>query len=390
MAAIAEETTTPLTTAPTPALVAPQTLTLIQTRMKKAKLPERTGMIALNADGTPLWKSRAYEPFIPASTMKVLTAVVALDLMGKDWKPVTRVVLGDDTLFLVGGGDPLLSSSNLKNLAQRTATALATSGATPRTLRVDDSLFPTPTLAPGVHPSLQPQEINPVRPLIIDRRIGTDSAAFAARQFATYLAGAGVPVTYAGRGIADGTEVASFAGTRLQGALRTMLWYSDNDIAEMVFRLSSLAAGRSATWADARVTAYETLARIGVPTKDMVLVDGSGLSRNNRLSAFALADVLRIAATVDRTVVLRDLMPAAGVEGTVRTRFRTEPSMCVRNDLKVKTGGLHDVVSLAGYAPVPDGTFRPFAIIVNNLHSSSEGNRARRAIDTMAASFSGC
>lgn len=371
---------------------APQTVSLIQTRMQKSKLPDRTGLIALNPDGSALWKRRAYEQFMPASTMKVITAAVALELMGKDWKPVTRVTFDDatGTITLIGGGDAMLTSANLRTLAIRVANALAMTDAVPTTLHLDDSLFPPPTVPPGVIAAQQPQEVNPVRALVVDRRIGMDSSAVAAKLFNSYLAGAGVHVRYAGRGKAIGAEIASFSGIRLQGSLRTMLWYSDNDIAEITFRLSALAAGRTATWADARLTAFEQLTKFGVPTKDIALIDGSGLSRKNRLSAFVLADVLRVAALNERTQVLRELLPSAGAEGTVRGRFRTKPSMCVQGSLKVKTGGLRDVVSLAGYAPTPDGGFRPFAIIVNNLHGTAAGNRARHAIDALAASFSGC
>lgn len=380
----AQETTTETT--------APANTSLIETRVQKGKLPARTGVMALGTDGAPIWKSRAYEQFIPASTMKIMTAVVALELMGKDWKPVTRVTYDPDngTLYLVASGDPLITSANLRALAYKVANALATVEEPPTTLRVDDSLFPKPTVAPGVSPAQQPQELNPVRALMVDRRIGMDSSAMGAKIFNDYLKSAGVHVEYEGRGKARGDEIATFAGTRLQGSLRTMLWYSDNDMAEMIFRLSALAAGRSASWADARLTAYEQLTRLGVPTKDIALIDGSGLSRNNRLSAFVLTETLRIAEQHDRTSVLRSLLPAAGVEGTVRGRFRTEPSMCVQTTMKVKTGGLRDVVSLAGYAPLADGTYRPFAIIANGISSYSHGNRVRRAIDALAASFSGC
>ena len=382
----AQETTTDTTVA------APANTTLIETRIRKSKLPARTGVMALAVDGSPMWKSRAYEQFIPASTMKLITAFVALEVMGKDWKPITRVTYdaSQGTLYLVASGDPLLTSAQLRTLAYKVANALATLEEPPTTLRVDDSLFPKPTVAPGVLKAQQPQEVNPVRALFVDRRIGMDSTATGANLFNGFLKAAGVHVEFAGRGVAKGDEVAAVAGTRLQGSVRTMLWYSDNDIAEMLFRLSALAAGRTATWADARLTAYEQLTRLGVPTKDIALIDGSGLSRNNRLSAHVLTELLRVAETNERTTLLRSLLPTAGVEGTIRTRFRTEPAACVQNALKAKTGGLRDVVSLAGYAPLNDGSYRPFAIIVNGISGYSQGNRVRRAIDALAASFSGC
>ena len=380
------------TTLPMVTLPAPQTLALIQTRMKTSKLPSRTGLIALQPDGWPLWRSRAYEPFIPASTMKVVTGVVALEVMGPNWKPITTVTFDETTgtLFLVGGGDPMLTSGNLRSLAGKVSDALTTQGLTAIALRIDDTLFPTPSRAPGVHASLEPQEVNPIRALTVDRRTSMNTSTIAGRVFADALQAAGVPVAYEGRGVARGTEIARHAGLRLSSILRTMLWYSDNDIAEIVFRLSAIASGRTGTWADARETAASELETLGLSMKNLVLVDGSGLSRNNRLTAASLAALLQIVQSREASSIIRGLLPRAGKEGTVRLRFRTEPAECVRNILQAKTGGLRDVVSLAGYAPSANGAPIPFAIIVNDLSSVSAANRARRSIDALAASFSGC
>lgn len=398
MTAVAEESVQPPTeSAAAPALPllmlpAPQTLALIQTRVQKSKLPSTSGFIALQPDGSLLWSDQADSPLIPASTMKLVTAVVALEVLGRDWKPATTVTfdVSSSTLYLVGGGDPMLTSANLRTLAASVAQFLTTNGYSANTLRVDDHMFPAPTRAAGVHPSLEPDEVNPIRALTVDRRNSMNTSTIAGRMFSDALQAQGVEVAYTGRGTAQGVEVGRINGLRLSSILRTMLWYSDNDIAEMVFRLSAIGSGRTATWADARVTAYERLTAMGLDTRQLKLVDGSGLSRNNRLTPTALVDLLRIVRGREASRSLETLLPAAGRDGTVRLRFRTSPSQCVRNTLHAKTGGLHDVVSLAGYTPSSIGEPIPFAIIVNGIGSIGEGNRARRAIDALAASFSGC
>ena len=368
-------------------------LALIARRANKVDAPSKSGFIAVNPDGSPLWKARANVPLMPASTMKVVTAAVALHVLGPTWKPVTSVTFDSatGTLALVGGGDALLTSEQLKTLARSAIETLTATAAVPTRLVVDDSLFPAPVLQPGVTSGQQPSEERPVRALVVDRRKSNDSALDAGKRFREILAGQGVLIPFKGRAVSTGTEVAAVRGLRLQSSLNTMLVYSDNDIAEMTFRLSSIGAGRTASWADARTTAYEALGSIGVPTKPLKLVDGSGLSRNNRLTPYALAELLGIAESDDRMGILHSLLPTAGVSGTLRKRYETAPANCVQGLLQAKTGSLHDVIALAGYAPTDDGTARPFAILINNVRNSAVArNQTRAKIDALAAAFSGC
>ena len=388
----ATPTPSPVTIAPATFTADVRTLALVKRRAASTSLPRTSALAVANSDGSDFWATRGNTPLLPASTMKVLTAVVALDVLGPGWRPRTTVTFdpGTGALTIVGGGDAMLSSTQLATLAQRTATALAANGSSANALYLDDTLFPAPTPASGVSSRLQPSEVRPVRALVVDRRTSMDAAADAAKRFRSELAKAGITVAYAGRAAATGTEIAGVAGLPLSSTLRTMLWYSDNDIAEMVFRLSAIGAGRGATWTEARTTARERLSALGIDLTKAVLLDGSGLSRGNRLSAEQLVQVLTQARLQPTTAILPDLLPTAGEHGTLRLRFSTQPSQCVRGELRAKTGGLHDVVSLAGYAPLPDGGYRPFAIIVNDLRSIAAGNAARRAIDAVAASFSGC
>lgn len=365
-------------------------LALIVKRKPKLDATPHSGAVVVDVDGTPLWRNRAYMPMMPASTMKVVTATVALALMGPDWKPVTTVRFHDGTLTLVGGGDAMLNSDQLSKLAALTKQALAANGDSADRLVIDDSLFPNPTLQAGVSTAQWRSEERPVRALVVDRKLTFDSSLDAGKAFRTLLAKRGVMVAFAGRGKGDGDVIASIEGVRLQSSLRTMLWYSDNDIAEMTFRLSAIAAGRSGSWGDARKTAYETLAKLGISTKNSVLIDGSGLSRKNRATAYFLAETLNTAARTEKSALLESLLPTAGLQGTLIGRFDTVPAKCMYGKLNAKTGGLHDVISLAGYAPQADGVSRAFAMIVNGTTGISSRNNARSAIDGMAAAFSGC
>ena len=90
-------------------------------------------------DGQVLTDRSGNTPLTPASTMKVLTTMAALDILGPDTTFSTKVMdAGDGSVVLVGGGDPLLTAktststykvASLQNLAKATAIALKAAGA---------------------------------------------------------------------------------------------------------------------------------------------------------------------------------------------------------------------------------------------------------------------
>ena len=366
---------------------------LITKRAAALRLPSALGEIALNEDGSTLWAHNPELQLMPASTMKIVTTTVALEHLGANWRPHTTVRFdtATSTLALVGGGDPQLTKAQLTTLARQAVDTLTAQGLTPSRIVIDDSLFPTPTLQPGVPASWIPVEERPVRALVVDGQRVPDSGLAAGKVFRTILAGMGVHAPFAGREVSAGETIASIAGYTLRSAIQHMLLVSDNDTAEMLFRLSALAPGRTASWADARTTALETLASLGVDTATVRLVDGSGLSHNNRLTAATLAQLLHLDLARPRTAILPTLLPRAGRTGTLWYRYTTAPSKCVRGRLYAKTGSLEQVVTLAGYAPAPQGRWRPFAILVNGVQPNEYVRwKTRLAIDTVAAAIGGC
>lgn len=94
----------------------------------------RLGYVALSAaDGAVLAEDQADLAMAPASTLKTVTALYALDRLGRDHRFVTRVLRDGDRLVLAGGGDPVLDTDSLAVLAKDTAVALAATGAPPPT-----------------------------------------------------------------------------------------------------------------------------------------------------------------------------------------------------------------------------------------------------------------
>ena len=125
----------------------------------------------------------------------------------------------------------------------------------------------------------------------------------------------------------------------------------------------------------------------GVSPSMLVLSDGSGLSRNDMITAAATLQLLTYMHQHRYASVFREALPIAGVDGTLRNRFR---GTAAENNLRAKTGSLSAAASLSGYVKTAAGENLVFSIMVNNY---AEGVEPRAVcIDPIAvllASFAG-
>ena len=358
--------------------------------------PDLAGQVVDAATGRVLWSRTPFERQVPASNVKIITAVNALATLGPQSRIRTRVVQGGSAqaIVLVGGGDPSLSSSALRVLAGRTASALRAAGRDRVRLYLDDSLFPAPSAAPGWKASYLPTEIAPVRALVVDRAHVRDTSLDAQRRFAKRLRARDIRVTLRGRTRAPAAadELARVSSPQLSTLVSSMLRTSKNDYAEALHRLVAIRAGRAATWTGARKAQRSVLRSLGVDLGASTLHDGSGLSRANQLSPRVLVRVLRRArsARYPELAGLQDALPVAGRTGTLSResgRYTTKPSRCATGRVQAKTGSLNGVVALSGYAQGADGSVRVFSFLLNRVPSTLA---TRRAVDKLAATVTGC
>jgi D-alanyl-D-alanine carboxypeptidase/D-alanyl-D-alanine-endopeptidase (penicillin-binding protein 4) len=395
-------------------------------RIKARPLGSAVSMSVAGLTGSSIYAKSSVTPRLGASNMKLVTAVTAMRTMGLNHTLPTTVVQGTGAreVVLVAGGDPMLTSTNLRDLARYTAAALAAqwpaapavpvagppSQPTPLgySVRIDDSLFPAPTLAPGWPSSYQPYVVRPVRALVRDGRLLWDTGADAGIYFTAALQAAlreqlaragrtdlAVAARYAGRTVVpkEAPVLVRFAGHSVRAALSWMLLVSENQVAEMMFRLSARAAGYPATWAGGRAAATRAMADLQIRTTGLVLADGSGVSRSDRLTTLALIQLLRTAASPAHPELsaLRSMLPVSGISGTLAHRFRDGLSRCARGLVAAKTGTLHDVVALSGYTTGRDGLTKVFSIMVNARPERSYSvTDTRRAVDLLATTVNGC
>jgi serine-type D-Ala-D-Ala carboxypeptidase/endopeptidase (penicillin-binding protein 4) len=183
-----------------------------------------------------------------------------------------------------------------------------------------------------------------------------------------------------------GTRELARSARSVAELIRFGLKTSDNLTAESLLKLmgrQSTGQPGSAEAGSAEVRRYLNLQ--GIPTGQLVLADGSGVSRYNLSSADTLVRTLQ-AIYRDRVLyrIFYDSLPVAGKDGTLKRRMKGSSA---EGNLHGKTGNMNGVSALSGYASSADGEPLAFAMIVQNFPAS--GRHAREIQDRIAALLCG-
>lgn len=376
-----------------------------------------TGVVLDPATGEVLWSRNPDRAMVPGSTGKVLTAAAVLLTVSPTARIPTRVVAGDtpDSVVLVGGGDPTLSvlpkgpgngtSSVYPGAAKLDTLATAVRAAHPapiRSVAVDVSRFAGEQLAPGWDPAdVAGGYVTPIQALILDGgRYKPDEldtprtptpAIDAGKALASRLGAdpSSVTVRTARPGAAVLGEVTS---PTIADLVETALRISDNVLAEALARQVALARGTDASFAGAARAVRDTLADEGFDVGGARMVDGSGLSTDDQVSARLLGEIMAEAssptsdARSDRLRPLLAGLPVAGGDGTLDDRFDGGDAAAGRGYVRAKTGTLTGVSSLAGVVTDADGRLLTFALMSNGTSPAE----SRPRLDAIAAALRDC
>ena len=171
----------------------------------------------------------------------------------------------------------------------------------------------------------------------------------------------------------------------LSEVVQPLLKNSINLYAEAVMRLNA-APGKLPT-NDAALEGFRRrLEAWGIPADAQQVIDGSGLSRRDTISAEALLVILQRMQDPAGTSAFVAGLPIAGVDGSLSNRMRDTPAA---GNVRAKTGTMSNIRSLAGYATTRDGERLAFVAMVNNFEGpGSAANQALDAIAVSLASFS--
>jgi serine-type D-Ala-D-Ala carboxypeptidase/endopeptidase (penicillin-binding protein 4) len=333
-----------------------------------------TGAVAVDLrTGATLFSRNASLSLLPASNEKLAVTYAALTALGPDFQIETDVLQEDDgDLVLKGYGDPTLLAADLTSLARQVRAAGIT--AVRGGIVADESWFDARRTASGWKPSYYLDESPALSALIVDRgRNSRDPALAAAQLFRAALVRAGVRVARgAAHGAADATAVvvASVDSPPLTAIVRSMNRVSDNFYAEMLLKqLGAVQAGHGTTAAGAGVVTG-LLAQAGVPLQGVRIVDGSGLSLLDRLTAQSLVSLLQVMWNdLETRLQLVDSLPVAGRTGTLDDRMRRGPATGL---VRAKTGTTARASALSGFV----GDRFAFSVVQNGWPVSSTWARA--------------
>jgi D-alanyl-D-alanine carboxypeptidase/D-alanyl-D-alanine-endopeptidase (penicillin-binding protein 4) len=368
-----------------------------------------TGRITDATTGTQLWAQGADLPMQPASTTKVLTAAAALLALDRDARLTTTVKVSDrrpGVVVLDGGGDPTLSAApagqqtwyrdaaRISDLADQ----VRRSGTKVTTVQVDASAYTGPTMAPGWDPiDIDGGDIAPMeavmldggrtQPVSVESSRSREPALDAGRALAVALRVDPARVTVLPSAF-NGEEVASVQSPPLMDRLREMMNHSDNVMAEAIGREVAAAQDKPQSFDGSVRAVLDELNSAKIDTGGAQLLDCSGLSVDDRLTAETLDEIVNAAAGNDQPTLrpLVDLLPIAGGSGTLSNRFLdTDAERAAAGWLRAKTGSLTGTNSLAGIITDASGRVLTFALISNNA-----GPTGRTAIDALAATLRSC
>jgi len=159
----------------------------------------------------------------------------------------------------------------------------------------------------------------------------------------------------------------------------TLLW-SDNVLAERLARLAAVTSGETFNTQGVADTFHTVLTSFGIDPDKIEVSDGSGLSKQNRVTAKAIAELLMKIRNDPKYASIYDGLPIGGVSGTLQKRFLTTAPQAV-GLVHAKTGTLSGTVSLAGYVDSEDRQYIFVAIADKIPRRYSASERARNTLD---------
>ncbi len=146
--------------------------------------------------------------------------------------------------------------------------------------------------------------------------------------------------------------------------LKILMKESQNLYAENMIKLMGTHFGESGTFSEGKKVLHQTLQRFGLEDESYRFMDGSGLGRYNYISPAHIVNIFRRMYYHPFGQIYRDLLPVAGVDGTIGYRMK---GTIAQGKVFAKTGTISNVRCLSGYAISADGEPLVFSTMFNNF-----------------------
>ncbi len=335
-------------------------------KLASSPLLAKPGIVLIDPESDQTLFSQAPDVLrAPASVLKLVSMTTAIHTLGADTTFTTSISSTDkpDTFVLLGQSDPWLTASDFEAKKYHRAYS--------------------PSLINAVlaaNPGLKSMTLDFSGVYTIDAQ--TLQKFFAGRVAITIN-----PIASPSAAQAEAVnKIAEIASPPLKDIAQFTLLWSDNVLADRLARTSAVKLGFGGDAAGIQQAFEKTLDGFGVEHAGLAIFDGNGLSKETRISARTIGELLvKIQATPELKIIA-DGLPLAGKTGTLQTRFVTDAPKAV-GLVQAKTGWINGTVSLAGYVNVRDKKY-VFAVIANRIHPTEYYRQlARQTIDKMLATI---
>ena len=320
------------------------------------------------------------QTMIPASNTKLFTSATALELMGGEYL-ISTVILSDDDdlsdgtidgdIYIKGFGNPTFTTEDLENLVNQ----LYQAGLRKVTGNVigDDTYFDNIySRDDWISEERANVKLPPISALVIDRNKTTvrrkrkgryrtyfvnvdNPPLFAAKKFREILNTDGVEVT--GKAVSSQTPDNAIplveSSIELRELMKLINKSSDNFYAECLFKtLGAVYSGKQSNSFFATQAILNYIEDMGIFSTGTKIVDGSGISRFDQVTAGALVGLLeKIYFNISQFDNFNNSLSIAGVDGTLHKRMI---GTAAENNFRGKTGSLNGVSSISGYVTNAD------------------------------------
>lgn len=318
--------------------------------------------------GEIVFESNAYSQRKPASTMKLLSAVATLKYLDPSQVFITTVSLGiaPDSLVINGSYDPWISMDD------RTAA------------KMNRTSFPR--LAFNGLTAANKNSGGSVKKLKV---YYNDLYANEVATFKAFFKKRGVTASFIKvseeKAISLSSEQVVFSTSpSVKEVMNWFLLWSDNSLSERMARLAAKASGNEFSDKGVAITFATLLIELGIDPSKIIVKDASGLSRENKVTANVLAQLLYKVHLDPLLSTLIDGLPVSGETGTLQRRYiETAPDAV--GLVKAKTGTLTGTVSLAGYVQSGEREYA-FVVIADKIkRTNAASDKARKTLDRYLA-----
>ena len=318
--------------------------------------------------GETVFESNAYSQRKPASTMKLLSAVATLKYLDPNQVFATSVSLGTapDTLVINGEFDPWISMSHKTAVKMKRTSFLRLAF---------NSLSAAKKNSGG---SIKKMKV------YYNDLYSNEVATFKAFYKKRGVTASFIKVNEEKALSLSAEEVVYSSSPTVREIMNWFLLWSDNVVSERMARLASKAAGNEFNDKGVATTFAKLLLDLDIDPSKIIIKDASGLSRENKVTARVMAQLLYRVHQDPLLATLIDGLPVGGESGTLRSRYlETAPDAV--GLVKAKTGTLTGTVSLAGFIQSGDREYA-FVVIADKIRRTNvASDKARKTVDRYLA-----